>query len=166
MAVLPGGQRMLSGSQDKTLRLWDLETGATLRTFTGHTGSVYIVALSPDGRFAVSGGADKTIRLWDVERGRQLYVFPAQSAPIAGLAFTPDGRQCVSGGHDKTVRVWNLPGYTARVPLGEIRQMKGHGKQVDRVVFAPAERKRQEALSVGQDCLARLWDVFGGLEVA
>ena len=60
----PDGRFALSGSDDKTLRLWDIATGECLRTFEGHTGSVSSVSFSPDGRFTLSGSWDATLRLW------------------------------------------------------------------------------------------------------
>jgi len=64
VTITPDGGRAVSGAVDRTVRLWDLETGKELRCFEGHTDSVVSVAVSPDGRHAVSGGADKTVRLW------------------------------------------------------------------------------------------------------
>ena len=65
----------LSGSEDKTLRLWEVESGKCLRTFEGHTGNVNSVCLSADGRYALSGSEDKTLRLWEVESGKCLRTF-------------------------------------------------------------------------------------------
>ena len=59
----------MSGSEDKTLKLWDAETGACLRTFAGHTGSVNACAYSADGRRLVSGSDDNTVKVWDAETG-------------------------------------------------------------------------------------------------
>jgi WD40 repeat protein len=70
VAVLADGQRAVSGSEDGTLRLWDLETGASLRTLAGHTGGVS--AVLADGRRALSGSWDNTLRLWDLETGESL----------------------------------------------------------------------------------------------
>ena len=69
VALTPDGRRALSGSKDKTLRLWDLDTGACLKTLEGHTDWVHSVALTPDGRRALSGSGDKTLRLWDLDTG-------------------------------------------------------------------------------------------------
>ena len=69
-AVLPDGRRALSASEDRTLRLWDLETGRTLATLEGHSGRVTACAVLPDGRRALSASLDRTLRLWDLETGR------------------------------------------------------------------------------------------------
>ena len=66
---MPDGQRAVTGSFDKTVRVWDLKTGACLKTLMGHTGSVWSVSVTPDGRRAVSGSEDETVRVWDLETG-------------------------------------------------------------------------------------------------
>lgn len=69
MAITPDGGRAVSGSSDKTLRVWDLKSGQAVRTLNGHTGSVNAVALTPDGLRAVLGSDDETVRVWDLESG-------------------------------------------------------------------------------------------------
>jgi WD40 repeat protein len=64
VAISPDGRRVLSGSDDQTVRLWDVNTAKELHRFAGHRGRVWGVAFSPDGRFALSCGEDRTIRLW------------------------------------------------------------------------------------------------------
>jgi WD40 repeat protein len=66
VALSPDGRTALSGSFDSTLKLWEVATGNTLRTFAGHTNIVLSVAFSPDGRTALSGGADKMLKLWSL----------------------------------------------------------------------------------------------------
>jgi WD40 repeat protein len=95
--------------QDNTVRLWDLETGKLLRTFTGHHNAVFAVAISPDGQRALSGSFDASVRLWDVESGKELVSNFDHRAAVTCVAFTPDGQQAVSGGWDKKLRVWKLP---------------------------------------------------------
>ena len=70
MCYSPNGYYIVSGSTDKTLRIWDAETGSAVgKPFEGHTGEVLSIAYSPDGRHIISGSADKTIRMWDAENG-------------------------------------------------------------------------------------------------
>ena len=76
----PNGQYVLSGSGDKTLKLWEVASGRLIRTFEGHSRAVNSVAFSPDGRYALSGSDDKTLKLWDVSSGRKIRTFKGQPA--------------------------------------------------------------------------------------
>ena len=68
----PDGRRIVSGSCDRTVAVWDLETGTRLHTLAGHQGAVYSVAVSPDGRRIVSGSDDSTVAVWDLATGKRL----------------------------------------------------------------------------------------------
>jgi WD40 repeat protein len=92
VAFSPDGRQVVSGSWDKTVRLWDAVTGAALQTLKGHTGRVESVAFSPDGRQVVSGLWDKTVRLWDAVTGAALQTLEGHTSSVESVAFSPDGK--------------------------------------------------------------------------
>jgi hypothetical protein len=111
MAFSPDGTRLASGSFDKTVRVWDAQTGQELHTFRGHNNWVTTVAFSPDGTRLVSGGVDHTVKVWDVASGQELRTFRHESL-VGTVAFSPDGMRLASGS-DGTVRVWDATRLTA-----------------------------------------------------
>ncbi|MCP4345291.1 MAG: PQQ-binding-like beta-propeller repeat protein, partial [Desulfobacterales bacterium] len=129
----PDGTRIASGSDDNTVRLWDVETGKELSVFKGHSSLVSSVSFSPDGTFITSGSADNTVRLWDVETGKELSAFEGHSSSVSSVSFSPDGRRIASGSHDKTVRLWDVE--TGK----ELSVFKGHS--VNSVSFSPDGRR-------------------------
>jgi WD40 repeat protein len=104
VAVLPDG-RVVSGSRDKTLRVWDASSGACERVLEGHSDSVECVAVFPDGR-VVSGSEDSTLRVWDASSGACERILEGHSEEVVYVAVLPDGR-VVSGSEDETLRVWD-----------------------------------------------------------
>ena len=111
VSMTPDGRSAVSGSRDKTLRVWDLVTGRCLFTLEGHTDSVNSVSVTPDGRRAVSGSRDKTIRVWDLVTRRCLRALEGHTRYINGVSVTPDGRRAVSVSDAQDSRplwVWDL----------------------------------------------------------
>jgi WD40 repeat protein len=115
VALAPDGETGLSGSADRTMRLWNLTTGREVRRFV-HPDEVNSVAFSPDGRFALSGCDDGKVRLWEIGTGRLLKLFQGHDALVFSVAYSRDGRYALSGSFDKTVRLWSLDGGT--LPVG------------------------------------------------
>lgn len=107
IAVTPCGQHVISCSVDKTVRVWDSNTGTCLAILRGHTGSVNALALSPDGPRCWTGSDDGSVRVWDIgsEKGSELANHHAGS--VTALALSIDGSRCFSGSLDKTIRVWD-----------------------------------------------------------
>ncbi len=149
----PDGQRALSGSNDKTLRVWDAETGSCLRVLEGHTANVSSVAWSPDGRRVLSGSNDKTLRMWDIETGCCLRVLEGHSANVLSVAWSPDGQGALSGSVDKTLRVWEVE--TGRC----LHVLEGHSANVWSVAWSPDGRR---VLSGADDKTVRVWEVETG----
>jgi RNA polymerase sigma factor (sigma-70 family) len=129
LALSPDGRLLLSGSLDRTVRLWEVLTGQEIRTFDKHQRAVGAVAFSPDGRLAASGGGNlgvpydvkdpPRIRLWDVASGDEIQTFTGHGCDVGALAFSPDGTHLVAALQNSTMLVWNVAGVKAsrRRPL-------------------------------------------------
>jgi WD40 repeat protein len=92
----PDGLHALSGSEDHTVRLWELTSGHCLRTLEGHTAGVNSVAWSPDGRQVLSGSDDRTLRLWEVASGRCLRTLEGHKVSVNSVGWSGDGRRAFS----------------------------------------------------------------------
>src|SRR5262249_27362189 len=132
VVVTPDGRHALSGSHDRTLRLWDLTpkarlttlrsinsrdrtfqlwdltSGEPLRMFAGHNDQVGAVALTPDGRHALSASSDRTLRLWNLMTGQSIRTLTGHERAVKAVAVTPDGRYALSGSEDRTLRFWEI----------------------------------------------------------
>ena len=107
VAFSADGARVLSGSHDNTLKLWDAATGALIRTFEGHSGGVTSVAFSADGARVLSGSRDETLKLWDAASGALIRTFEGHSDWVSSVAFSPDGPALLSGSEDRTLKLWD-----------------------------------------------------------
>jgi WD40 repeat protein len=153
VALTPDGRFALSGSDDRTLRLWELSTGRCLRTLEGHTDSVTSVAVTADGRFTLSGSRDETVRLWELSTGRCLRTLEDHTSMVTSVALTPDGGFALSGSRDQTLRLWELA--TGRC----LRTLEGHTEWVTSMALTPDGRF---ALSGSWDNTLRLWELASG----
>jgi WD40 repeat protein len=158
VAFSPDGLRIVSGSYDKAVRLWDMQTGKLIRQPLRHSSGVRSVAFSPDGLHIVSGSYDKVVRLWDTQTGK-LIGQPLQGhfGGIYSVAFSSDGRHIVSGSDDKTARVWDAQ--TGKL-IGQ--PLKGHSSSVRSVAFSSDGR---HIVSGSDDKTVRMWDTQTGKSI-
>ena len=103
----PDGTKLASGSKDKTVRLWNTDTGDELAILRKHTGWTNVLAFSPNGKRVASGSTDKRVHLWDTDTGELITTLTGHLNSIAALSFSPDGRTFASGSTDGTIRFWN-----------------------------------------------------------
>jgi WD40 repeat protein len=157
----PDGKSILTGSADKTARLWDLQ-GNVIKVFKGHGDIVHSVAFSPDGKNILTGSADNTACLWDLQ-GNVLQVFTGHEKRINSVAFSPDGKSILTGSWDKTARLWDLQGNVLRV-------FKGNESYISSVAFSPDGKSILTGCSTTEDVVpgsgdktARLWDLQGNI---
>ena len=115
VAVTADGRYVVSGSDDHTVKVWELESGRLLRSLEGHRGWVRAVAVTADGRYVLSGSNDRTVKVWELESGRLLRSLEGHRGWVRAVAVTADGRYVVSGSDDRTVKVWELEGGTWRL---------------------------------------------------
>ncbi len=156
VAFSPDSSQLASGSEDETIRLWDVVTGSEISRLTGHKDGVRSVAFSPDGSQLTSGSYDKTIRLWDVVTGVEMHRLTGHTHSVYSVAFSPDGSLLASGSGDETIILWD-------VDTGvEMHRLTGHTRIVYSVAFSP---NGSLLASASSDETIILWDVDTGVEI-
>ncbi|KAI0044175.1 WD40 repeat-like protein [Auriscalpium vulgare] len=154
------GKRVVSGSDDGTIRVWDARTGQMVGgPFIGHTRAVRSVAFSLDGALVVSGSLDGTIRIWNAQTGEMVAgPFTEHTESVLSVAFSFDGGRVVSGSSDETIRIWH-----ARSGKMVAGPFKGHSDSIQSVAFSP---DGTQIVSGSRDETIRVWDPQTGDTVA
>ncbi|KIJ43762.1 hypothetical protein M422DRAFT_228982 [Sphaerobolus stellatus SS14] len=153
IAFSSDGLFIVSGSDDGTVRIWNVTTGETLKELKGHEHYVTSVAFSPDGSFIASGLDDGTVRIWNVTTGETLKELKGHEDYVRSVVFSPDGLFIASGSDDRTVRIWN-------VETGQtLKELKGHERWVRSVAFSP---DGSFIASGSHDGTMRIWNVATG----
>ncbi len=157
----PDGKRIVSGSWDKTVKVWDAQTGQEMLTLKAHTGPVSSVAFSADGKHIVSGSADKTVKVWKAHTGQEALTLKGHSGPVNSVAFSTDGKRIASAsGHvwdnkPGEVKVWDAASGKEQLTL------TGHTRGVPCVCFSPDGKR---IASASADQTVRVWDAHTGKE--
>jgi WD40 repeat protein/serine/threonine protein kinase len=153
VAFSPDGKRVVTGSQDKTAKIWDVESGREILTLKGHAKGIGAVLFSPDGSLIATGSNDTTVKIWGTEGGHDIEFKDPDSRFVQSVAFSPDGKQIVTGSRTKIPIVWDAEtGIT-------LKKLTGHTDYVSDVAFSPDKRW---IASASRDKTAIIWDAQSG----
>jgi WD40 repeat protein/tRNA A-37 threonylcarbamoyl transferase component Bud32 len=170
--ITADGTGCLSGSSDKTLRFWDLESG-TCRYTADHLSEVNAVAITPDGRRGLSGADDGTVKLWDLESQKCICILADHSAPLRAMAISADGKRGLSGSGGSTRKQfsdWQNSGFTKSALLANdtvlrlwdlerrecLAALPGHSADVLGVGLSQDGKR---GISIARDQTMRVWDL-------
>jgi WD40 repeat protein len=160
VAFSPDGKTALSGSDDSTIKWWDLKNGRLIKTLNGHSKTVTAVVFSPNGQTALSASDDNTIKWWDLKTGRILKTLSGHTENVRTVKFSPDGKTALSGSSDKTIKWWRLERGWNSCQRCLIKTLTGHSDSVTSVAFSPNGRW---AISGSNDKTIKLWNLHHGL---
>ncbi|KAI8586600.1 WD40-repeat-containing domain protein [Geranomyces variabilis] len=151
----PAGRHVVAGGYDKTVRLYDIERGAVVKTFTGHHLSVSRNIFNPLGNLIVSGSKDNTIKFWDITSGLCIRTIASHLGEVTSVDMTSNGTLLLSGSKDNSNRLWDIR------MLRPLRKFKGHQNTSKNFVKAGFAG---DALVVGgsEDGIVYIWDVSKG----
>eukprot|EP00054_Salpingoeca_dolichothecata_P002374 m.22551 g.22551 ORF g.22551 m.22551 type:complete len:587 (+) comp12961_c0_seq1:44-1804(+) len=149
----PAGDMLVSGSWDRTVRIWDVQEGKELRCFDkSHTAPITCVRWHPNGVLVASTSSDNTTCLWDASTGKKVRTLKEHFGWVLHCSFAPDRTKLATASWDKTVRLWDPN-------TGELLStLRGHTKGVWSCAFYPVGHTSALLATSGEDCTARLWD--------
>src|SRR5271157_1356458 len=153
ISIAPDGKTLASGSEDRSLRIWDIATGNQKSTMIGHSGAIEAVAFDADGTTLVSGAAEGTIKLWDLSNEREIATLRVGSHDVSSVASSGDSKSLAAGLESGAITLWYLRESVER------RVLAGHRSAVYAAAFSPDSKT---LASASLDGTVKLWDVATG----
>jgi WD40 repeat protein len=132
VAFSPDSKKIATAGADRTIRIFEVETGKLLTQIEDHADWVFAIAFSADGKRLASASRDKTAKVFDIEKKESLVTFPTHAQPVYTVSFTPDGKSIASGGEDNRIRMWD-PSNDGKA----IREVAGINGTVFKLLFSP-----------------------------
>jgi WD40 repeat protein len=156
---------LVSGSRDKSIRIWDVEKGEEVPpSLEGHEDGVRSISITPDGRYIASGSYDHNIKIWDFNTHKEITTLREHKGTVWSVCFDPYGGRLVSGSSDETVRIWNVKA-DGVLKIKILKTIKAHTDKVLSVCFGP-DGKLIASGSAGDDCSIKIWNAKTYNEVA
>jgi WD40 repeat protein len=154
IAFSPDQKILASGSADRSIKLWDAQTGKLLKSLQGHRSWVWGITISPDSKFLASGSYDHTVKLWDLESGECLQTLQGHPSSVLAVTFSHDGKTLFSSGYDKLIKHWHLE-------TGNCLHT-WEADSSNRVWAMAISPNSQHLATGGDDTSVKLWDIETG----
>ena len=154
VAITPDGKTIISGSADKTIKLWDINSRMCIKTLNGHTDSILLIAITLDGKTIISGSNDKTIKFWDIQSGECINTLEGHYSGVSSIVIAPDEKTIISNGSNYAITLWDKQSceYIKKT-------LQWHTSYVNSVAITPDGKI---IISGSDDNTIKLWDVKSG----
>lgn len=148
------GDKFITGSYDRTCKVWDTNSGEELLTLEGHKNVVYAIAFNnPYGDKIITGSFDKTCKLWSAETGQLYHTYRGHATEIVCLAFNPQGSTVATGSMDNTAKLWDVNSGQ------EVHTLQGHTAEIVSLNF---NTDGHQVITGSFDHTIKVWDVRKG----
>jgi len=152
----PDGKYIVTASEDKTVKIWVVQSGKLLYNLEGHTDDVYNAVFSPDGKIVNSVSRDKTIKTWDAKSGKILHSSVCPQRSFLKAVFSPDGKKIATVSYEEAeIKIWNFEKDEWKL----IQKMAGHPERVFSMIYSADGNM---LVSASGDNTAKIWDVKSG----
>lgn len=153
LSFSPDNRYLISASEDKTARLWSLDTYTALVSYKGHNQPIWDVKFSPFGHYFATASHDQTARLWATDHIYPLRIFAGHINDVDCVEFHPNSNYVFTGSSDKTCRMWDVQSGNA------VRIFMGHSGAINCMAVSPDGRW---LASAGEDSVVNIWDAGSG----
>ncbi|MBI5858669.1 MAG: caspase family protein [Sphingobacteriales bacterium] len=154
------GKRLVTVSDDKTAKIWDVATGSIMADLKGHKDNITSAQFSPDGKKIVTSSDDSTAKIWNAVSGDLLFDIKGHTGYVTSAQFSPDGTRIVTSSFDSTARIWDVS--TGKLLL----RLTGHKDAIITAQFSPVTDEDlaggAKILTASVDKTARIWDAKNG----